>query len=266
MGSAAMDESDSETSPAHVDDDAPLYPVEGKFRSESDRADILAMTEIEREEILADRAHQVEKRKQDQQLKRMLQRRSRDDANKDSAKNKKKRSGEAAGLDDDSRASRAKRSLNPALDKYKEQRQLKSDQKARGEDRRRDHRSPSREELESERDADAESEVEWDDKPAVSREDPAADLRVFERARIGRSNFATVCFFPTFESVIKGCFCRVNIGVNKESGEPQYRMAQIKGQSRNPCSPWPAFKSANLVLQVSSRANPTRWIAAVASF
>lgn len=230
MGSAAMDESESDTSPGDIDDDAPLYPVEGKFRSEADRAEIMAMTEIEREEILADRAHEVQKRQQDQQLKRILARQKRDAASGDNAKNKKKRSGDAAGLTDDARGSRTKRSLNPALDKYKEQRQLKSDQKARGEERRREHRSPSRDDADSERDADAESEVEWDEKPPVtSREEPTAELRDFERVRVGRSNFARVCFYPTFESAIKGCFCRVNIGLNKETGEPQYRMAQVKG-------------------------------------
>lgn len=227
MGSAAMDESESDTSPGDIDDDAPLYPIEGKFRSEADRAEILSMTEIQREEILAERAHEVEKRAQDLQLKRILQQRRREEASHDKSR---KRKGEAAGLSDDSRGPRAKRSLNPALDKYKEQRQLKSDQKARGEERRRDHRSPSRDDLESDRDADAESEVEWDEeKPAISREEPTADLKDFERVRVGRSNFAKVCFYPTFDTAIKGCFCRVNIGVNKEDGQPQYRMTQIKG-------------------------------------
>ncbi|KAL1311600.1 hypothetical protein AAFC00_001713 [Neodothiora populina] len=227
LGSAAMDESDSDTSPGDIDNDAPLYPIEGKFRSEADRSTIMAMTEIEREEILAERAHQVEKRAQDQQLKRILQQRRREEA---AQQKSRKRSGEAAGITDDSRASRAKRSLNPALDKYKEQRQLKSDQKARGEERRRDLPSPSRDHVDSDRDADGESEVEWDDvKPTRTREEPLPDLRDFERVRVGRSNFAKVCLYPTFESAIKGCFCRVSIGINKESGEPQYRMAQIKG-------------------------------------
>lgn len=215
-----MDESDSDNSPGDIDDHAPLYPIEGKFRSEADRSEIMAMTEIQRESLLAERAHEVEKKAQDQQLKRILQQRKRGEA-----KNEKKRKSEAAGLD--SAGPRVKRSVNPALDKYKEQRQLKSDQKARGEERRREQRSPSRDD--SDRDADAESEVEWDEKPAVSREEPAADLRDFERARVGRSNFAKVCFYPTFDTAIKGCFARVSIGMNKENGEQQYRMAQIKG-------------------------------------
>lgn len=217
-----MDESDSDTSPAHIDDHAPLYPVEGKFRSESERAEIMAMTEIQRESILAERAQEVEKRTQDQQLKRILQQRKRGESD-----NYKKRKSEAANLD--SSDGPPKRSANPALDKYKEQRQMKSDQKARGEDRRRGNRSPSRDHIGSDRDADAESEVEWDDKPVVSREEPPADLRDFERVRVGRSNFAKVCFYPTFDSAVKGCFCRVSIGIAKDTQVPQYRMAQIKG-------------------------------------
>lgn len=219
-----MDESESDSSPADLGEDAPLYPIEGKFKSESDRSRILSMTEIEREEILAERAHEVEKRAQDLQLRRILQQRHREEASHDKTK---KRKGDAAGLDDDSRGPRAKRSLNPVLDKYKEQRQLKSDQKARAEERKRGPRSPSRDDLETDRDADAESEVEFDE-PKVSREEPAV-LKDFNRIRVGRSNFSMICFNPTFETAIKGCFCRVNIGVSKDDSTPQYRMAQIKG-------------------------------------
>ena len=67
-----MDESDSEDG-LDFDHEAPLYPIEGKFRSEADRAEVMAMTEIRREEILAERAAEVERRVQDLQLKKILQ-------------------------------------------------------------------------------------------------------------------------------------------------------------------------------------------------
>lgn len=220
-----MDQSDSEASPGDLDDESPLYPIEGKFRSEADRADIMAMTEIEREEILAERAHEVEKRLQDLQLRKILQQRKREEAANDKSR---KRKVDDAGLKSSQKGTR-KRPGNSVLDQYREQRQMKNDQKARGEERRREQRSPSRDDADSDRDAEGESEVEWDSKPAVSREEPSAELKDFERVRVGRSNFAKVCFYPTFATTIKGCYCRVSIGVNKETGEPQYRMAQIKG-------------------------------------
>lgn len=223
-----MDESDSETSPGDLEEDAPLYPIEGKFRSESDRQEILAMTEIEREEILAERAAEVEKKAQDQQLKRILQQRRREEA-----QGAKKRKAAAADLEDDARKSSRPKVVKASgpLEAYKKQRENKAAQKARGAGRGRDDRSPSRDDGDSDRDADGDSEVEYYEKPvtATPKDDPPADLRDYERVRIGRSNFAKVCFYPNFDSSIKGCYVRVSIGMTRETGEAQYRMAQIKG-------------------------------------
>ena len=94
-----------------------------------------------------------------------------------------------------------------------------------------DHRSPS---AVSDRDADGESEVEWAEPSSDGRrdrDDPPADLKDFERCRVGRSNFAKVCYYPNVEQTMKGCFCRVSIGVNRDSGQNLYRMTQIKGES-----------------------------------
>jgi RNA polymerase-associated protein RTF1 len=227
-----MDESDSED--GGFDQDAPLYPIEGKFRSESDRAEVMAMTEIRREEILAERAAEVERRTQDQQLKKILQQRKREQAGVD----KKKRKAAAADLDDEDqrKSSRPKVKASGPLEAYKREREMKGQQRNREDGRRRD-RSPSRDDMNSDRDADGDSEVEWDEKPraaaAASREEAPPTLRDFERARVGRTNFARVCFYPTFESSIKGCYCRVSIGVNRDTGAPQYRMTQIKSTLRS---------------------------------
>ena len=70
----ALGESDGEAdAPGEEDDeDAPLFPLEGKFHDTKDREYVLGLTEIEREEILADRAQQVTQRLQDLQLKKAL--------------------------------------------------------------------------------------------------------------------------------------------------------------------------------------------------
>jgi len=228
-----MDESDSEDG-ADFDQDAPLYPIEGKFRSEADRAEVMGMTEIRREEILAERAAEVERRVQDLQLKKILQQRKREQAGAD----KRKRKAAAADLDDEDqrKSSRPKVKASGPLEAYKREREMKGQQRNREDDRRRD-RSPSRDDGDSDRDADGDSEVEWDEKPraAASREEAPATLRDYERARIGRTNFAKVCFYPTFEASLKGCYTRVSIGVNRETGAPQYRMAQIKSTFRQIC-------------------------------
>lgn len=221
-----FDDSDADAdAPAEDDDDAPLYPLEGKFVSSTDRAHILSLPEIEREGILAERAEEVSRRQQDIQLKKQLQR-------SQAAANKHKRKAAAAELEDGSRrTTRPKTEKASALDNYKRAREQKGAERKELESGRgrRDERSPS---SVSDRDADGESEVEWAE-PTSSRhrEEPPAELRDFERTRVGRSNFSKVCFYPGFEDAIKGCYTRVSIGLNRETGQNLYRMAQIKGET-----------------------------------
>jgi len=229
LGSGAMEESDGEVdapgSPEH--EDAPLFPLEGKYSSAQDREDLLAKPEIEREEILAERANLQLKRHQDLQLKKALATAQ--------AANKNKRKAAAAELEDGGRRTRPKaEKTKTALDDYKRARELKGTERGRQEagKSRKDERSPSQ--AGSDRDADGESEVEWAAEPANDhrhRDEPPAEMRDFERCRIGRTAFSRVCFFPGFEEAIMGCFARVSIGVNRETGQNQYRMVQIKGTS-----------------------------------
>ncbi|KAF2726261.1 hypothetical protein K431DRAFT_5064 [Polychaeton citri CBS 116435] len=217
------------------DDDAPLYPVEGKFVSEQERDDILSRPEIEREQILAEREEAVQKRLQDLQLKQLLSR-----ARKDGEKAQKKRTAAAAELGDEdgarSRRPKAEGKGRSALDAYKQAREAKgadrtSRLEAPGRGSRRDERSPSS--VGSDRDADAESEVEWAEPSSErrDRDEPPPALRDFELCRVGRSNFARVCFWPGFEDTIKGCFARVFLEQSRTTGQNVYRMAQIKGES-----------------------------------
>lgn len=53
-------------------DDEPLYPIEGQFISVADRSYVLGLPTIDREELLAERASQVTRRRQDIELKRAL--------------------------------------------------------------------------------------------------------------------------------------------------------------------------------------------------
>lgn len=214
-----MEESGDEANGFDAEDEAPLYPIEGKYSSERDRADIMSMTEIEREAILAERAAEVQRRTQDQQLKRLLSQRRAADADK------RKRKAGAADLDDSARkSSRPKTKASETLEAYKRQRELKGAQRARGEERRA-RRSPSEEAGLSDQDAEGESEVEWDDRRRASpvREEIPPDTQDFNRCRVGRTNFSKVLHYPTFEPLIKGCYVRVNVDGHS------YRVGQIRG-------------------------------------
>lgn len=224
-----MSESDADDS---VDaSEEVIYPVDGKFYSEKDKAEIMAMTEIERETILAERAQELERRTQDLQLRQRLQDRERQEA----AAEKRKRKASAIDSEDSPRKStRQKVKTHALLENYKKERQQRGQQRLQ-----RGNLSPGKErrkgnnDNQSDVDADGDSEVEWDSgkpsKAATIPEEPPAELKDFERIRVGRSNFAKVCFYPGFEEAINGCYCRVSIGVDKVTGQNIYRMAQVKG-------------------------------------
>lgn len=66
-------------------------------------------------------------------------------------------------------------------------------------------------------------EVEWADDT-----DRDAEINDFNKLRIGRSFVAKFCFYPDFNEIVKGCYGRVNIGVDKRTGQPMYRMVKIE--------------------------------------
>ena len=225
LASAAEPESESDTSPGDmVDLPAVEFPLEGKFRDAKDKAAIMAMTEIKREEVLAERAQAAEEQSQKLALRRMLAQRGREE------ENKKKR--KATDADDAPRKSTRTKAAktNETLEAYKRQREQRGRERRRGEDRKaRDRRSQSKD---SDADAEGESEVEWDDghsKPAAI-EQPPADLRDYQRIRIGRFNFPVINFTPGFEEKVIGCFARVNVGIDRATGENSYRMCRINGK------------------------------------
>lgn len=240
-----MDESDSDE-PVHVEGEGPIFPYEKLYYSAKDKHEIMALPEIQREEILSERSQQVDRHNQDVVLRRLLATREREHARSES---KAKRKASAAELEDGQRkSSRQKTTLggrrvgqaSDAIEAYKRQREQKG---KRDEQRRRDvdprparARSSSHEEgAYSDDDAEGDSEVDYDDRAGRSssdlplpKDDPPADLKDIQRVRVGRSNFAQVCFHPTFEQSLTGCFSRVNIGPNEETGENSYRVCIIK--------------------------------------
>lgn len=229
--------SDSEGSAAGVEGDGPIFPHDKLYYSSKDKSEIMAMPEIQREQILSERAQQVDRHNQDIALRRLLASRERDEA-RQAKKNKRKAS--SASLDDVQRkSSRQKTTLggrkvgeaSGAIEAYKRQREQKG---KRDELRRRDpvkDTSRAKEEGLTEDDADGESEAEWDDRdrsPSPPKDDPPAELRDLQRARVGRSNFAQVCFYPGFDDAISGCYVRVNVGPNRDTGSNEYRVCLIK--------------------------------------
>lgn len=243
-----MSESESDASPPPAGDDGPLFPYEKIFHSAKDKAEIMSKPEIQRESILAEREAQLERLDQDKALRRLLLARERDEAK---AVDKKKRKAGAADLEENHRkSSRQKTTLggrkvgesSDAIEAYKRQREQKG---IRDEQRKRDAGSRSKDRKRpgslddgySDADADGESEVEWDDgkyaarrTPSPPKDDPPADLKDLNHARLGRSRFAQVCFYPGFEDAIANCYTRLSIGPDPDHpGQNKYRLCFIKG-------------------------------------
>ncbi|EEQ91438.1 hypothetical protein RJZ56_002258 [Blastomyces dermatitidis] len=243
LRSASMSESDSDDVSPPSDDQGPIFPYEKLFYSAKDKAEVMALPEIQREELLSERAQQVDRHNQDLALRRLLASREREDAR---AAEKKKRKAGATDMEESQRkSSRQKTTLggrkvgetSDAIEAYKRQREEKGkrDEQRRRDasSRRKDRASGSPDEGLWDGDANGGSDVEWDEgprrrSPSLPRDDPPAELRDIQRARVGRSNFAQVCFYPGFDSAIANCYVRVVIGVNKETQQNEYRLCSIK--------------------------------------
>jgi RNA polymerase-associated protein RTF1 len=220
-----MDESDSER-----DDDVPErsvdvpYPLDGKYVDEADKRRIQGLSQLEREEILGQRAEETQRA----HFTAELQRRA-------AQGNDRKRKADSEDPDDAMRKSsrpKVQPRKNEKLEAYKREREQRGQQRQRQDDRRSGRRRSSSGDRGhgSDADADGDSEVEWDDRPAEkAREEQPASIRDFESVRVGRGFFSEVCFYPGFEEAMTGTFGRVGVGQDSQR-RTLYKMAQIKGE------------------------------------
>ncbi|AEO59251.1 hypothetical protein MYCTH_2134860 [Thermothelomyces thermophilus ATCC 42464] len=232
--SAPMDESDSDSDAPQnrarsADDESP-YPIEGLFKSYEEKARIMSMREIEREQILAERREENERIRQNRMLRQLKVNQEKDS---------KKRKASAADLEDATRKpSRTRTKAGESSDKMdtlrraREERSNRKEQRERENDRRR-HRSPSYRRSRSPDDNHSDNDWRRDSRRKSGtpdfKEAPPAELRDVERVRLGRTRFAEVCFYPGFEEAITGCYVRINIGPDPTTRQDVYRMAVIKG-------------------------------------
>ncbi|KAH7135398.1 hypothetical protein B0J11DRAFT_547341 [Dendryphion nanum] len=231
LGSDAMDESDSDRDD---DDDVAakengsLYPLEGKYIDARDRIRILAMSEVEREEIIGQRMEEITKARFKDELAR---RAKASESNKTSGDRKRKASSlEPEDAQRKSSRQKVKGKTNDKLEAYKREREQRGQQRQRLDDRRNARRRSSSADGPSDVDAEGESEPEWDEKvkQAAREQDEPAELMHFEAVRIGRGYFAKVCFWPQFEETMIGTYARIGTGLDAQK-RTVYKMAQIKG-------------------------------------
>lgn len=221
-----MSESESDRSASALpEDEGVLFPLEGKFMSESDRADIMGLPEIRREEILAERAQQMEEQRISMKLRQRAQAQEKEDAK---VAERQKRKAVAAELEDSPRkSSRPKTKAGEALDQLRKSRADKAERARTGEPA---VKSKPDQLFDNE---DDESEVEFDEGPSAASVKPPeepATIKDFARLLIRRTEFTDICYTPGYEDAVSGCFIRVCIGPDAQrGGRLVYRLYQIKG-------------------------------------
>ena len=228
-----MRQSDSEAE-RDTDEGKPKYPYMKDYIDAEDKRRIDSMPEIEREKVLADRSEEVERHRQDKALRQLMISRSRIDSKKGTKE--KKRTASTAELEESPRKSSRQRKAGgdaSAIARYKKQRDERNQPRERNDV---SARPTSYDDDYSSEDARVDNDVvhrrpiyRSRRSPSPTREDPVAEFEDVQRARIGRDNFAQVCFSPTFEDTITGCFARVCLGPGRTPGVNEYRLCSIKG-------------------------------------
>ena len=242
LESAPMSESNSDSPQAgDAGSDGPTFAIDNKFYSEKDKKEIMSLSEVQREEILAERAVQLERKLQDQHLRRLLD--AREKAESKSSERKRKATDHE---ESPRKSSRQKTTLggrkvgetSGAIEAYKRQREekgLRDQQRRREGASRKDRRARSSSERYSSADAEGESDVEWDDgKIKVDdyqlRHAQQADYNDVRRATLPRIALADYCFHPGFADAVRDCFVRM-ASKPKPNGDMGYELMLVKGSS-----------------------------------
>ncbi|SMN18042.1 similar to Saccharomyces cerevisiae YGL244W RTF1 Subunit of the RNA polymerase II-associated Paf1 complex [Maudiozyma saulgeensis] len=218
------------------------FPLEGKYKDEDDREYLESLPEMERETLLFERSQTMRKyqeRKLFRERNRGLQRHQ--ENNKQDNK-KVRSSGRTTHQTGHSDLKASKLSQLKRQREKKNQRKNYSDdedfEEDEDEERYKDEYEDEDEEYEEDEDdeegynplnrksryAEGEDEVEWAEEE-TSRDSEVSD---FNKLRIGRSFVAKYCFYPGFNDIVQNCYGRVNVGVDKRTGETNYRMVKIE--------------------------------------
>lgn len=229
-GQISDEESEEEPNP---------FPLEGKYKDEEDRERLESLPEMERETLLFERS-QIMRKYQERRLFRERKRQQEINKNRMSRTRSSGRTTHATGHSElmssqlsqlkKQREKKQNRHYSDDDDEYKEDKDEEED------DYEDDYKDDDDDYYEDETDYNplarkskydertrSDNEVEW-----VEEEDRDSDLNDFNKIKIGRSFVTKFCFYPGFNDLMKGCYGRVNVGINKRSGQPMYRMVKIE--------------------------------------
>lgn len=243
--SGAADDADDAES-GDVDLQNP-YPLEGKYKDEADRTALLDMDEIEREQTLFERLQEMDRYHEKQYLQQRMKQQK------------------EAKVETKTRSSSRKAAATPKLDKLSElrkQREQKSRRAAAADDyiEEEDEESAD-EEMEDADDAYGEEPVVWGSgksrfKPRSLERASVADIN---RIRVGRSFLGKYLYYRKFEDVVVHTFGRINVGVDRATRKPMYRVVQIEEAINRPQKQYRmSDTTTDLYLRVSQNRTQTK--------
>ncbi|KAF9542378.1 RNA polymerase-associated protein rtf1 [Mortierella hygrophila] len=215
-GEMSGNSDDQEDDDEDEDDEGPVDEYDADyFRDAQDRADLMAMAEVEREQILFERAkkrtvlldhRQVAKRLKRQEEANRSTRKGSGSANRDSARRstraKDTKTGNTKALADLKKAQERKRARRSHSPEPKRGRKGSEDYSDKSD-------SPS---SEDEADYDSEPEVKKSTK-SITRK--PATLDELNSIRLGRDRLSKWCHSPFFKDTVIGCFVRLSLGLDR---------------------------------------------------
>ncbi|KAI5805888.1 hypothetical protein EDC01DRAFT_640696 [Geopyxis carbonaria] len=190
-----------------------LYPLEGKYKDQADKERLLAMSELDREAVLGERASTLDQYNFDRQLRIRLK----------TQKNEDREAGESRRTSKRTKSAPKKSEEATKRGKLDELRRTRENRKAVGGKAQYGDEDVSRKML----DDDDEGDFVDDSHIPEEREITLQDIN---RARIGRTGLAKLADYPGFGDVIPDVFVRVRLAQQQNSKEPDvYRLCVVKG-------------------------------------
>lgn len=224
---AGEDENDEEVNDSRTYDDEDEeeedelvnpYPLEGKYKDEEDRERLLDMDEIEREQTLFERSQEMDRYNEKKYLRQRLKQAQ-------GTEKKTRTSSRQATLG-------ARSSKMDKLSELRKQRERKS-RKAAAEDYEDEEEEEEDEEEELddvEEEAYGDDEVVWGSgkskfRPKSFEKATAADIN---KIKIGRSFLSKYLYYRNFAEVVSRSFGKINVGMDRRTRRPMYRVVQIE--------------------------------------
>lgn len=232
------------------------YPLEGKYRDEQDRENLLNMDEMKREEILFERSQEMESYNEKIYLQQRMKQQAAQESPRATRSSKRNKT---------SAKTTSKLDKLSELRKQREQKQRRMDGDFDDEEEEDEAEDDLDDEIADlggyEDDYEDEEEVKWGSGRSkfAPRSYVRASLDDINKIVVGRSMLTKYCYYNGFNETILDCFTKVNVGVDRATRQPLYRMVRVDDVKSLPQKPYSvAGSQIDLYLTVTQNKNQTK--------